>query len=178
MIRTVRECLRILKNGRAFFFYTNWQEAWWFQKEFQDAGFLHNEIIWDKGNWTAGDLEGSFGNRYEVIFLGVKGSGWKYNGYRLHDIWGNEFLKGTPYEKYNLNRVGTNRIHSTEKPVDLYKMCIELASKEGDLIIDPYLGSAASAIAALELKRNFIGYEVDKEYYNRCIERVNKWQTK
>jgi site-specific DNA-methyltransferase (adenine-specific) len=170
-IRTVRECIRVLKDGSAFFYFTNWQEAWWFQRDFHS--FLRNEIIWDKGNWTAGDLKGSFGNRYEVIFLGIKGRGWEYKGKRLHDIWGNAL---NPDETYNLNRVGTKRIHSTEKPVDLYKKIIELSTEEGDIVIDPYGGSGASAIAALETKRNMLMYEIDPEYYQRIKGRIEEWQ--
>jgi len=161
-LETVREGIRLLKQDCAFYFYTNWQEAWWFQQRF--STHLRNEIIWDKGNWTAGDLEGSFGNKYEVVFLGAKGN-WKYRGNRIHDIW-------------SIPRVGTNRIHSTEKPVDLYKQCIEVATDEGDWILDPYGGSGASVIAALELNRNIIAYEIDPEYYSRIMRRINEYTTK
>jgi len=161
-LEVVKECIRVLKSGCAFFYFTNWQEAWWFQQRFHS--FLRNEIIWDKGNWTAGDLKGSLGNRYEVIFLGVKGKGWKYRGKRINDIWD------------DIPRVGTKRIHSTEKPVALYKKIIELATDEGDFILDPYLGSGASVIAALETNRNILGYELDKEYYQRIEGRISEWQ--
>lgn len=167
-LETVRECIRVLKPGSAFFFFTNWQEAWWFQQKFKT--FLRNEIIWDKGNWTAGDLEGSFGNTYEVIFLGTKGEGWKYRGSRLHDIWGNQYESAG--STYNLNRVGNNRIHSTEKPVDLYRKCIEVATDPGAFVLDPYVGSGASAEAAWLTGRNFIGYDIDPEYWRRASERI------
>jgi len=156
-LRTVQECIRVLKDNRAFFFFTNWQEAWWFQQRFQPVGLLRNEIIWDKGNWTAGDLEGSLGNKYEVIFLGAKGR-WKVKDKRLHDIW-------------EIPRVGTDRLHPTEKPVDLYVKIIELATEPGDLILDPYLGSGASMEAAIKTGRNFIGWEIDEDYYKIDIER-------
>jgi len=156
-LRTVQECIRILKDNRAFFFFTNWQEAWWFQQRFQPVGLLRNEIIWDKGNWTAGDLEGSLGNKYEVIFLGAKGR-WKVKDKRLPDIW-------------EIPRVGTDRVHPTEKPVDLYVKIIELATEQGDLVIDPYLGSGASMEAAIRTGRNFIGWDIDEYYYKLCLER-------
>lgn len=155
----VQECIRTLKSGRAFYYFTNWQEAWWFQQRFHT--FLRNEIVWDKGNWSAGHLEGSFGNKWEAIFLGTKGRGWKYKGTRLHDIW-------------EIPRVGTNRIHSTEKPVELYKRIIEISTEPGDLILDPYGGSGASVIAALELDRNIICYEIDKEYHTRILKRIKE----
>lgn len=163
-IQTVHECIRILKDGSSFFFFTNWQEAWWFQERFQS--FLRNEIIWDKGNWTAGDLEGSLANTYEVIFLGTKGKGWKYNGGRIHDIW-------------EVARVGTKRVHPTEKPVELYTKIIELATKEGDLVIDPYCGSGSSAEAAILTGREFIGMDIDEDYYKIATRRVEEiWKNK
>lgn len=162
-LRTVQECIRVLKDDRPFFFFTNWQEAWWFQQRF--ASFLRNEIVWDKGNWAAGDLTGSLGCKWEAVFLGCKGK-WKLTGKREHDIW-------------EIPRVGTNRIHPTEKPVELYVKCIELTTEEGGLIIDPYLGSGASAEAAILTRRNLIGYDVDKHYYEVCLRRVDEvWKTK
>lgn len=160
-LRTVRECRRVLKDGKSFWYFTNWQEAWWFQAD--NYTFLRNEIIWDKGNWSAGHLEGSFGNKYEVIFLGTKGRGWKYKGDRIHDIW-------------EIPRVGTDRLHSTQKPVPLYKKIIELSTDEGDMILDPYGGSGASVVAALELNRNIICYEIDPVYKERMDRRVEHWQ--
>lgn len=160
-LRAVQECIRVLKDGKSFWYFTNWQEAWWFQQRFHT--FLHNEIIWDKGNWSAGDLYGSFGNKYEVVFLGTKGKGWKYKGARIHDVW-------------DIPRVGTKRIHSTEKPVDLYKKIIELATDEGDWILDPYGGSGASVIAALELNRNIVCYEIDPVYKEQIERRVSEWK--
>ncbi len=159
-VETIRECIRVLKPDRAFFIFTNWQNIWWMQQPLQS--FLRNMIIWDKGNWTAGDLKGSFGNQYEVILLGVKGK-WEYKGKRESDIW-------------TIPRVGTKRLHSCEKPVELYKKIIENSTDEGDLILDPYLGSAASAIAALELGRNLIGYELDPDYYKAAQERIDTHQ--
>jgi len=61
-----------------------------------------------------------------------------------------------------MDRVGTDRIHPTEKPVELYKKIIANSTREGDLILDPYGGSGASAVAALELNRNILVYELDQ----------------
>jgi site-specific DNA-methyltransferase (adenine-specific) len=57
-------------------------------------------------------------------------------------------------------------IHPTQKPVRLSERLLALVGKEGDLVLDPFSGSASTAIAALNTGRNFIGFEIDKEYYN------------
>lgn len=162
-LRTVDECIRVLKMDRTFWFFTNWQEAWWFQAKFMPRGLIRNQIIWNKGNWAAGDLTGSFGNMYEVIFFGVKGQ-WKLKDKRINDL-----------ESWKIPRVGADRLHSTQKPVQLYERIIELSTDPGDLIVDPYLGSAASAIAATKLERNFLGFEVDEQYYKVASERVKNF---
>jgi len=58
--------------------------------------------------------------------------------------------------------------HPTAKPVDLYKWLIERYSKEGDTILDPTAGSFASAVAAKELNRKYIGIELNKEYFEKA----------
>jgi len=160
-IAVLWECIRVLKPDRAFYFFTNWSNVWWIQHPFES--FWRNMIIWDKGNWTAGDLKGSFGNQYEVVFLGVKGSKWRYTGERKHDIW-------------NIARVGNKRIHATEKPVELYTEIIKNSTSEKQCILDPYAGSGASAIAALELDRDFVGFDIDPEYCRRIEERIARWK--
>lgn len=162
-IRVVWECIRVLKPDRAFYFFTNWSNVYWIQQPFES--FWRNMIIWDKGNWTAGDLKGSFGNQYEVIFLGVKGRNWRYKGKREHDIW-------------PIARMGIKRIHSTEKPIELYRKIIENSTDEGQAIVDPYGGSGVSAEAALSLNRHILTYDIDPEYCKRIQERIDTWKIK
>lgn len=54
--------------------------------------------------------------------------------------------------------------HRTQKPLKVCIPFIEISSNEGDLILDPFMGSGSTAIAALKTDRNFIGYEIDKDY--------------
>lgn len=62
--------------------------------------------------------------------------------------------------------------HPTQKPIKLMEHFIRLLSNDGDLILDPFLGSGSSAVAAKRLGRNFIGIELNKEYYNLAKKRV------
>jgi len=63
--------------------------------------------------------------------------------------------------------------HSTEKPVDLMKWVLKYYSKEGDVILDPTMGSGSMGVACLDMKRNFIGIEKDDEIFNIAYERIN-----
>jgi len=66
------------------------------------------------------------------------------------------------------------RIHPTQKPIDLYKFCLEHYTNEGDLILDTHLGSGSIAIACHYMKRNLIGYEIDKDYYDAACKRFKE----
>lgn len=57
--------------------------------------------------------------------------------------------------------------HPTQKPVRLMERLMQLVTKEGDLVIDPFMGSGSTGLAALNLNRRFIGMELDDEYF--CI---------
>ena len=63
------------------------------------------------------------------------------------------------------------RFHPTQKPVALYKWILSRYAKEGDRILDTHLGSGSSRIAAYDLGFDFVGYEIDKEYFDKQEER-------
>ena len=62
--------------------------------------------------------------------------------------------------------------HPTQKPVALIEYLIKTYSNEGETILDNCMGSGTTAIACINTKRNFIGFEIDKEYYNLSIDRI------
>lgn len=64
-------------------------------------------------------------------------------------------------------------LHPAEKPVDLLKRFIKVSSEENNTILDPFMGSGTTGIACKELKRNFIGFEIDEHYFNIAKERIN-----
>ena len=70
------------------------------------------------------------------------------------------------------------RIHPTQKPVKLYEWIYLNYAKEGMKILDTHLGSGSSAIAAHKVNMNleFVGIEIDEEYYNNAVKRI-KWET-
>lgn len=63
-------------------------------------------------------------------------------------------------------------IHPTQKPVRLLERLMALVSKQGDTILDPFSGSGATMIAAWNTGRNAIGFEIDKEYFDKGNERI------
>ena len=66
-------------------------------------------------------------------------------------------------------------IHPTQKPVELVKWLIETYTNEGDLVLDNCIGSGTTAVAALEAKRNFIGFETQQKFIDIANNRLNKY---
>jgi len=69
------------------------------------------------------------------------------------------------------------RIHPTQKPIALYEWLIKEFAKDGDLILDTHLGSGSSRIAAYKGGFNFVGFEIDQEYYEKQEKRFNAFKS-
>ncbi len=67
--------------------------------------------------------------------------------------------------------------HPTQKPVNLFRYLIKTYSDENDIIFDGYSGSGTTALACIEEKRNFIGSELDKTYFDKSMKRINLAQS-
>lgn len=64
--------------------------------------------------------------------------------------------------------------HPTQKPIDLMERIVKTSSKEGGIILDPFIGSGTTAIACINTNRNYIGFELDKHYCDIANERIRK----
>lgn len=111
-------------------------------------------IVWDKDNGTTkfSDAELAFSSFDRALRI------WKYT-------W-NGMMQGDMKNK-------EHRIHPTQKPVKLYQWLLANYAKEGDRILDTHLGSGSSAIAAHYGGFDFVGCELDEDYYKAACERFN-----
>ena len=157
----IKECYRILKNNSAMYMFTSHKTVDFFKQELENTGFnVKNMIIWDKQRQGMGDTSTVFGFQYELIFFVSKGQP-KIRGKRLSDIW--SFPKV----------VGRNQVHQNQKPIELIERCVTKHSNEGDVVFDGFMGSGTTAIACINTNRNYIGFELDEEYYETSIKRIN-----
>lgn len=111
---------------------------------------LKQMLIWDKGYPGLGDLEANWGCGHEVILYLKKGR------------------RPIPRRRSGIIHVdkiasGKN-IHPTEKPVALLKELILMSTDPGDLVVDPFSGSGSTSVAAMELGRNSLAFEIDEQY--------------
>lgn len=157
----IKECHRIMKDNTAMYMFCSFDKVDFFKQELEKQFNIKNMIIWAKNNHTAGDLEAQFGKSYEIIFLVNKGRR-KIEGERLTDVW-------------NFRRVAGNElVHQNQKPKNLIKRCIEKHSKANDIVFDGFMGSGTTAVASIATNRKFIGFELDKEYFDICQERIEQ----
>jgi DNA modification methylase len=65
--------------------------------------------------------------------------------------------------------------HPTPKPKHFIKEILKMFTKENDIILDPFIGSGATAVACILLNRRFIGFEIEEKYYKIALDRINKF---
>jgi len=163
------------------------------QSNFGKCGINHEYKGWDEEIPKAEYWEQLFrvsknqivwGANYMTDYL--KPSRCWISWYKMQEFSTNEFeLAWTSFnetcKQFNLSRVqayaGSNKIHPTEKPIKLYDWCLNKFAKEGDLILDTHLGSGSSRIAAYKGGFNFVGFEIDQEYYEKQEKRFNDFKS-
>ena len=70
-----------------------------------------------------------------------------------------------------------NGLHPTQKPVPLFEYLIKTYTNEGETVLDNCMGSGTTAIACINTDRNYIGFELDKTYYEKSLERIKGHET-
>ena len=79
-----------------------------------------------------------------------------------------------PAKIFRLGNTMGGKIHPTQKPIALYAWIYSLFAKHGDKVLDTHLGSGSSRIAAYDAELDFVGYEIDKQYFDKQEERFEK----
>ena len=131
-----------------------------------------NQIIWG-GNYFADLLQPTKG----WIYWDKKPNGENLTFSDGELAWTsfNKPLKSFNYGWIGFGMVnsGEKKIHPTQKPVQLYKWILDKYAKEGDKILDTHLGSMSIAIACHDYGFDLYGCELDKEYFDKAMERIN-----
>ena len=153
------ELYRILKNESHCYIMTNTLNLEKYLTLARINGFqLHNLLVWEKNNVTPNRWY--MKNCEYVLFL-RKGKSKPINNIGSKTV-------------HQVDNILRNKEHPTEKPINLMKLYIENSSNEGDLVLDPFMGAGSTGIACKELNRNFIGIELDKQYFNIAKKRIEE----
>ena len=85
-----------------------------------------------------------------------------------------DFVQPSDVLEFNVVPNRNGKLHPTQKPVELVEYLIKTYSNEGDIVLDNCMGSGTTAIAAINTNRNFIGFELDKNYFGIANERISE----
>jgi site-specific DNA-methyltransferase (adenine-specific) len=150
-----------------------------------DLGFsMRGEIIWNKsassgtsfawGSWKSASNP-TLRDVHEYILIFSKDSYSRKKEHREDTITNKEFMDYTKsiwtFPSVSAKQIG----HPAPFPEELPRRLIQLYTFKGDVILDPFIGSGQTAIAALKTGRHFIGYEIDKEYCKLATRRINEF---
>ena len=133
------------------------------------AGFkMLRLLIWEKTNPVPLNASANYlSNAREMAVLCVKGG------------------KATFHSRYDpgtyrlpIPRHNGRKVHPTQKPLDLFRTLVEKHSNRGDLIVDPFLGSGTTAVAAVEACRRFAGCDLSSRYVRAAKKRLSEVQAR
>ena len=169
---------------------------------FKEVGFnLHDTMIWKKDSFSFPEAK-RYPQNFEYMFVFSKGKPKTFNpikdrknkcaGMKIHGTYrqkdGNTIPRGERWTdeggikefgtRFNVWEMPSEKANKTGHPavfpLQLAKDHIFSWSNEGDIILDPFLGSGTTAIAAVETNRHYIGFEISEEYFNICCSRLDE----
>jgi len=189
--RWTRECLRVLKPNRMMIVWGTLKTETSIKYKLQTSSYLkdvynglpQNEIIWGY-NW-GGRSKSNFARKHEYAWCWSKGREFLFNAdnVRVERKMKKNLRTGELYEKgtvptciwtKNNHTISKDYVgwHPATKNIDIVKRMILAYTNEDDVVLDVFMGSGATAIAALRTGRNYLGCELDREYVDKANERI------
>lgn len=185
-----KECARVLKDERMMIVFGTLKTDTFLKYKLNILNSLEgmqsqNEIIWSY-NW-GGRSKNNFARKHEYAWCYSKGENFLFNGdavaverkQKINIRTGQPYDKGTiPTCVWEKNNHTTSKEfcgwHPTQKPLEILSRMIKGYTNEGDTVLDIFSGSGSTMIACQNTGRNFIGCELDKEYYEKSLVRLSE----
>lgn len=162
------ECYRVCKDGGSGYLWCGDDFVSYINRIVEKVGFKFRKVIhWHKTNpFPAIHTRKMFANSMEMMVHFSKGTPKTWNHKPVNEM--HNFIQ-TPI------CMGKERKkHKTQKPLKVCIPYIEISSNEGEIVLDPFMGSGTTAIACLKTNRKYIGYEINPEYHDIIKERIHE----
>jgi DNA modification methylase len=163
----LKESARVLKKNGALLIFVSLIKIETIINLAQQNGFYYKTTgIWHKTNPMPRNMNLHFVNSTEAwIYFINNGKTGKFNnkGKVVHDFYESSVI-GAKEKEYGK--------HPTQKPLALMEYFVELLSNKGDMVLDPFMGSGSTGVAAMNKNRCFYGIEIDKSYYKISMHRI------
>lgn len=177
----IKECRRVLKDNGSIWISGTMHNIYFVGVALELEGFnIINNITWQKTNPPPNLSTRAFTHSTETVIwarkqLTDKKRGKHHFNYQdMKEINGGKQMKDVWQFSLTPPREKKEGKHPTQKPLALLERIILSATKEGDLILDPFNGSGTTGIAASKLKRNYIGIDFEEEYLQLTKRRYNR----
>ena len=177
-------CYRVLKPDGSIWVIGGMQCIYTIGAAMQDIGFWFiNDVIWHKRNPTPNFMGTRLNNSHETLIWAAKSRKSKYTfNYKtgkelnLDTVSEEEYGKGVRKQMGSVWRMAVcagneriknsdgNKLHSTQKPIEMLERIIAISSKPGDVVLDPFGGTMTTGAAAKKMGRKYIMIEREKEY--------------
>lgn len=172
-ISWLKEVSKVVKKGGSIIIFNSYRNFGNIIEALEDEGFVLKDCIrWVKSNPMPRNIYRRYVVDFEFAIWLVKEKGkWTYNNILEKGYQRPEFIYPIVGGKEKTN-------HPTQKPISLMEHLIKIHSNKGDLILDPFMGSGTTGVAAKNLERDFIGIELSEEYFKTAEERINNTSPK
>ena len=165
--KLLKDFIRILKPKGNIFIFTSYNLIGKYHETFDPLFDTFQFMVWHKTNPIPNIRKSSFLNSCELIVcLWNKGHTWNFSKQNeMHNFIESAICMGK-------ERIKEPK-HPTQKPLSVLEHIIKIASNENDIVFDPFMGVGSTGKAALNLRRRFIGIELEKEYYEATVKRLS-----
>src|SRR3989338_7489272 len=166
------ECLRILKKTGNIWVAGTYHNIYLTGHLMQKLGFeILNEILWHKTDATPNLSCTRFVADHENFIWARKDKKNIFNYKEMKEMNGGKQMRSIWARG---KTAGGKRIHPTQKPEWLLERVILSTSPKNAIVFDPFLGSGTTAVVAKKLGRQYLGTELDRDYFKKAIERINQ----
>jgi len=156
----------LLKNNGSLITFCAFEQIGILIETFKDLN-LKDKIIWQKTNPFPRNKDRRYVSNIELCLWFVKGDKWVFNRQ-------SETYEGCVLKYPSESGGGFTRYHPTQKNLKLIEYILSIHSNKNDVILDPFMGSGTTGVACINLNRNFIGIEINEDYYNISKSRIEK----
>ena len=159
-----------VKKGGNIVIFTDWKATTPIIKELEKLGCdIKDMLRIEKSNPMPRNRDRRFITDYEIAIWAVKKGGkWTFN--RLSETYERPLIK----TKVTPKSEKINGGHPTQKNIETMEWIIKRLTNEHDLVLDPFMGSGTTAIACLNTHRNYIGFELEEEYFQTASKRIQE----
>lgn len=162
----IDDVYRVLKEGSHCYIMTNNKNLKHYLNVIENAKFkIFKTLIWKKDNCITNMF---YMDTHEYIIFCRKGKAKRINNCGTKSV--------LDFSNKKMKDENGNNLHDTEKPVSLLSVLIANSSNEGEIVLDPFMGIGGVPVACKSLNRKYIGMEIDPNYYNISLSRLNEVQ--